>query len=358
MSKGRVCSVLWWGRFDPDYSRNRILRRLFSELDWQLVDFYPHFSPLGDAEASLRGMPKVDLIWLPCFRQRDVAAASRWGRARGIPLLFDPLISAYDKKVDERGKLGVSSRAARRLLEWEREIFARADWVVADTLAHADYFSQILGVPREKIIVIYVGAEMALFQPAPMPRAGTNDVPEVLFYGSFIPLQGPEVVVEAARRYEGPPVRWTMLGNGPLRKRCEVGAAGLPNFAFEDWLDYTSLPGRIHRASVLLGVFGTTPKADRVIPNKVYQSLACARPVITRRALAYPPELTIMDRSGLVWVPPGDPGTLANSVTALLTDRLTLVDLGKNAFETVRRFFSEDVLRQQLNDLLKLVRGC
>ncbi len=34
-------TVLWWGRFDPDYSRNRILRQAYTALGWRIVDFHP-----------------------------------------------------------------------------------------------------------------------------------------------------------------------------------------------------------------------------------------------------------------------------------------------------------------------------
>ena len=43
--------VLWWGRFDADYSRNRILRKLFLSLDWEIIDFKPRIGALGDVEA-------------------------------------------------------------------------------------------------------------------------------------------------------------------------------------------------------------------------------------------------------------------------------------------------------------------
>lgn len=347
--------VLWWGRFDPGYSRNRILRRLFADLGWQIVDFHPLWSPFAHVEAPLRGVARPSLVWVPCFRQRDVRAAHAWARRRGVPLVFDPLISAYDKQVDEKGKLDSASGRARRLLAWERGLFSMADRVVADTPAHSDYFSQTLGVPKAKTAVVYVGAEAGMFRPAPM-EAGADRL-EVLFYGSFIPLQGPEVIVEAARLYQGPEVRWTLLGDGPLRQRCEASARGLANLSFEDWVPYDRLPQRIHRASILLGVFGTTPKAGRVIPNKVYQALACGRPVVTRAAPAYPPELSQMGHGGLVWVPAGDPQALAKRVAEMARDRDLLVAAGQAAQRTLEEHFSGSVVRHQLQDLLDSVVG-
>jgi glycosyltransferase involved in cell wall biosynthesis len=348
----RVPSVLWWGRFDPSYSRNRILRKQFADLGWQVLDFQPKLAQVGDWEAWLRRLPRPDLVWVPCFRQRDLAAASRWARRLGIPLVFDPLISAYDKQVDERGKLDDASSRAQTLLAWERALFQRADRVIADTPSHADYFAQVLGVAKEKIEVVYVGAEEARFKPEPWPSAAADGPLEVLFYGSFIPLQGPQVVIEAARLYQGPPLKWVLLGQGPLRKLCEENAGGLANVGFEDWLPYEKLPQRIRQADILLGVFGTTPKAGRVIPNKVFQALACGRPVVTRSAGAYPETLVSTDNSGLVWTPAGDAQSLADHVAALAADRERIIQLGMAAADTSRSFFSESVVRQQLKGVL------
>jgi glycosyltransferase involved in cell wall biosynthesis len=329
------------------------MRKLLGELGWTIRDFHPRFSGLGDWEARLRRLPRPDLVWVPCFRQRDLAAASRWASKQGVPLLFDPLISAYDKQVDERVKLDPDSPRAKRLLAWERALFQRANRVLADTPAHADYFAQVLGVPIQKLAVVYVGAEESRFKPEPLTIAAEHRPLEVLFYGSFIPLQAPQVVIEAARLYRGPPVKWVLLGQGPLRKLCEERAKGLENVSFEGWLPYEKLPERIQRADILLGVFGATPKAARVIPNKVFQALACGRPVVTRSASAYPEALVAAENSGLVWVSAGDAQSLADRVANLAAAPDKLHQFSEAAAETSRQYFSEAVVRQQLKNTLE-----
>lgn len=340
-------TVLWWGRFDPAYSRNGILRRHFADLGWRVVDFRPRLSPLADIEAGMRRVPTPDLVWVPCFRQRDMAAASRWAARHRVPLVFDPLISAYDKQVEDRRKLAADSREAVRLLRREQALFARADRIIADTPAHADYFADTLGIPRERIDVILVGADATMFRPRGHAPDHARTTVEVLFFGSFIALQGPEVIVEAARLYDGADVRWTLIGNGPLRQSCEAAARGLANVVFEDWLPYEQLPDRIARADILLGVFGTTPKAGRVIPNKVFQSLAMGRPVITRRAPSYPDELHD-DGRGIVWVEPGDAGDLARQIARLAADPAERERLGAAAARLSASLFSADAVRTQL----------
>lgn len=346
--------MLWWGRFDPDYSRNRILRQAYAALGWQVADFHPSLSALADLEALLRHLPRADLIHVPCFRQRDLAAAARYARRSNIPLLFDPLISAYDKQVYERAKFPEQSAKANRLLEWERGLLARADIVLADTAEHEHFFADTLGVPRDHLHVVYVGAEESLFKPEATPRMPNTPL-EVLFYGSFIPLQGPEVIIEAAHLCRDLPVDWVLLGRGPLRAECERRAAGLSNVFFEDWVPYAQLPERIHQADILLGVFGATPKAQRVIPNKVFQALACGRPLITCSAPSYPDGLVSDPSSGIRWVAAASARELAEAVTQLARESSQLPERGRQARYSYEKFFDNRTIQNQMKGALALL---
>lgn len=348
-------TVLWWGRFDADYSRNRILRSILKELGWQVLDFHPRYSQLANWEARFKHIPKPDLVWVPCFRQRDLAAASRWAKSKNVPLLFDPLISAYDKQVFERRKIQEGSAKAARLLKWEQQLFQSADILLADTREHARFFIDTLGVRREKVHVVFVGAEEALFKPGPAPEKQAGEPLEALFYGSFIPLQGASVIIEAARQYQGPPLRWTLIGAGPELDACKRLATGLRSVHFKPWVDYSVLPVRIRRADILLGVFGTTPKAARVIPNKVFQALACGKPVVTRAAPAYPDEIANTGYNGLAWVPAGDAVALAKAVAQLASSPASLPAKGSQARGNFESYFSEKAIKASLNNVLSML---
>lgn len=338
--------VLWWGRFDADYSRNRILRQAYAALGWEIIDFHPFLSRTADIEALWRRPPMPDLVHVPCFRQRDIAAAHRYARRLALPLLIDPLISAYDKQVFEREKFPSHSRQAKRLLQEEQQLFQHADIVLADTSEHAHYYAETLGVPPDKVHIVYVGAEETLFTPSPNPRPPNNPI-EVLFYGSFIPLQGPQIIIDAARIYQGPPANWVLLGNGPLLDDCKIKAQGLTNVTFESWLPYAELPDRIRRADILLGVFGSTPKAQRVIPNKVFQALACGKPVVTCAAPAYDAKIRTL-AAGINFVTAGKPTELAEAVGRLASHAGELSQHGYAARALYEQHFSVKLIEQQL----------
>ena len=340
--------MLWWGRFDPEYSRNRILRSLLKKNGLGVIDFRPQSSFLGSVEAAIRRPAPGDALWVPCFRHRDFNSARRYADKRGLKLVFDPLISSWDKVVYERQKYHLDHRKARSLLQWERSLFTSADIVVADTRPHADFYISQLGAPASRTHVVPVGAEETLFTRHP-PR-NPSDSPEILFFGSFIDLQGPQHIIEAARLV--PEVRWSLLGDGPLRAHCEALAKNIPNVTFEEWIPYQELPGRIVHADILLGIFGDSPKAGRVIPNKVYQALACGRPVVTRHSHAYPSELQEKPGSGVIFIPPADPDALATEVRALVARPESFPILAAQAGNTYELYFS---LAQTELGLLKVL---
>jgi len=225
------------------------------------------------------------------------------------------------------------------------------DLLLADTAVHAEFFVEELGAHAEFTRVVQVGAEEELFFPQGHPPQGT--APEVLFYGSYIHLQGPEVIIAAALTL--PEVRWTFLGDGPLRKQCQIRGEGQDNIRFEEWLPYVKLPQRISQASILLGVFGSSKKAGRVIPNKVFQALACGRTVVTRKSEAYPLSLLTAPECGITFVPPGDPAALADAVRGLVARPDLFALKGQQARVTYEAWFGIGGIKQALADSLELI---
>ena len=344
-------TAIWWGRSDTGYSRNAVVRAVMSRLGWSIHDSRPGL--MDQIGISSPDKPAgAQLVWVPCFRQRDMTTAARFARRHGLPLVFDPLISAYDKQVFERHKFVEGSARARRLLAWERARFALADLVIADTQAHANYFEAELGVPAEKLAVLPVGADEAMFVPQPLPPIDQRRV-RVLFFGSFIHLHGPEVIAQAAVLC--PEADWHLLGTGPCSDEARRIGAGCDHIHFGPFPGYTKLPECMAASDIVLGAFSKSEKAGRVIPNKIYQGLACGRVILSRDPLpgAFPWE---EDRSGMktgvITVPPGDPQALADAVRRLTVNAETLPALGRAARETFDRFGSFSYVSQALQDVI------
>jgi glycosyltransferase involved in cell wall biosynthesis len=340
--------ALWWGRFDQNYSRNRIVTDLFYQLGWEISAYRPMMSRIGFVSAYFNSLEKPDIVWLPCFRHTDISSASFWARKWEVPLVIDPLISAYEKDVFEREKWGKDSWQAKRRLKWEQSLFAKADIIVGDTLKHLDFYEKTLHVERKKLFHLYVGAEEKLFFPK--PHIKQHDKFEVLFYGSFLELHGIDTIVEAARLCQDTNIQWTLLGDGALRKNIEKQIGALKNISIEYWIPYKNLPDRLAKADILLGVFGNTTLTTLVIPNKVFQSMALAKPIITGISAAYPDKMLKSNVVG--WVNLGNPKEILDIVRQWTREPQDLLERGKNTRNLFNELFSYDNLKMLLEIIL------
>jgi len=268
----------------------------------------------------------------------DLPAARR--AARGRPVVFNPLVSLADTLVGDRGRFAAGSLAARALERVDRSAFRSADLVVADTAAHARFLGQLTG--RDDLAVCFVGAEDRLFTPGWEPSTPFT----ALFVGKLIPLQGVETILAAARA--APDIAFRVVGSGQLD-----GLLGHrpSNVDHVPWVEYERLPGEIRGAGCALGIFGTTAKAQRVIPNKAFQAIACGAPLITADTPAAR-ELLVDGESALL-VPPGDGGALAAAIRSLAEDAELARRIAAGGRAAYERAASEAVLGRRWRSLIE-----
>ena len=270
----------------------------------------------------------------------DMPAARRV--ARGRPVVFNPLVSLHDTLVGDRARFRPRSPAAGVLRAIDNGAFRGADLVVADTEAHAAFFRQAFALPQERVAVALVGADEPLFRPGWHPSGPFH----ALFVGKLIPLHGLETILEAAALVPDVPFRVVGEGQlGPLLERRSSNVEHVP------WIDYEQLPDAYRAAGCALGVFGVGEKTTRVIPNKVFQALACARPVITADTAAARELLT--GGVDALLVPAGDPQALADAVCRLAADEELAGRLAAAGRATYEAHASEEVLGARWRTLLE-----
>jgi len=245
-------------------------------------------------------------------------------RRRGRPLILVSFISLYDTIVVDRGQLNPNGLKARLIKKIDRMAFRCADVVLVDTCAQRQYYARLFGLPPEKFERSFVGEDDTLFKPATPKPALTAPEPadkvyKVLFFGTYVPLHGIDTIIAAAQllRCETG-IELLLIGNGQLYAtiRRQAEDLGLSNVRFIDtWVSSERLLEYIQEADVGLGIFGTTAKADRVIPYKVFDVLAARKPIITRDSPAIR-ELLSHNVNALL-CKPGDEADLAQSICRL-----------------------------------------
>jgi glycosyltransferase involved in cell wall biosynthesis len=332
-------SVAYFGTYDPGYARNAVLIAGLRELGVTVTEFRAPLPDMGAAQMATAagaarlaaGLAAAHLRLLGQHpRELDVDTVVvgypghflvPFGRLmaayRHARLVFDPLVSLWDTFAGDRGLVdpgGVKAAAVRAV---DRIAFGLPHLVLADTWSHAAYYQEALSVPRRRLAVVPVGAR-------PEPRADgaarglADDEPLIVFqYGKWSPLHGADVVLDAAETLRQQPVRFRLAGEGQLSAplKDQIARRRLANV---EWLGSQSVAGLREltlAADVCLGVFGRSQKAGRVVPNKVYDALACGRPVITAdsdgaRELLHHEEDAVL-------VPAGDGEALAAAVLRL-----------------------------------------
>ena len=213
---------------------------------------------------------------------------------------------------------------------------------MADTEAHAAFFRRTFRLADDRVDVALVGAEEALFRPGWQPPEEFR----VLFVGKLIPLHGLDTILAAAALV--PEIPFRVVGDGQL---APLLASRPPNVEHVEWIAYPELPAAYQRAGCALGIFDTGPKAARVIPNKVFQALACARPVVTADTPGARELLT--DGADALLVPPGDAEALADAIGRIAADDGLAARLARAGRETYEARASEPVLGRRWRALLE-----
>jgi glycosyltransferase involved in cell wall biosynthesis len=350
--------VLYFGTYERDYPRNAqvisCLRRAGVEVTERHVAVWEGkrdswragpgaLARLVSAEIRLlvpRTQPDFDVLLVGYPGHLDLAAARRAAGPR--PVVFNPLVSLADTFVADRGRFRPGSPAARMLEAIDRRAFRAADLVVADTEAHARHLAQLAGLAEERMAVCFVGAEERLFRPGWSPEEPFT----CLFVGKLIPLQGIETILAAARA--APEVPFRLVGSGQLEPLLRDRP---DNVEHVPWVDYDQLPRELHRAGCALGIFGTSAKAQRVIPNKAFQALACGTPLVTADTPASR-ELLVNGESALL-VPPGDPQALAAALRRLAGDEDLAQKLGEGGHAAFENHAGEEVLGRRWRSVLE-----
>lgn len=298
-----------------------------------------------------RRLSRADAVIFGYIGQADVLLLGPLARARGRPVIFNPLVTLTDTLVEDRRLVRAGSVGARWLAALDRAALHRADLVLVDTPQNGDYLVRRFGVPPGRIAVVPVGADDRLFRRRNRAPSRPNGPLRVLFYGKYTPLHGVETIIEAAARLRGEDVRFELIGVGQRAAESRALAArlGLTAVEFRDWVAFEDLPAQIAEADVVLGIFGDTEKAARVVPNKVFQAMAMGAAIVTRDGPATR-EVLRHEVSALL-VPPADPEALARAILTLRDParRQALGAAARAAFEATG---SLDALAARLGDVL------
>jgi glycosyltransferase involved in cell wall biosynthesis len=348
--------VCYFGIYKKDYTRNNIFINGLTQNGIKVIEcqsskkglkkyfdlFIKHWKIRKKYDILIVGFPGQSVVWLAKLISNK-------------KIIFDAFLSFYDSMIFDRKTHKSKSLMAMRywLLDWIS--IKLANIILLDTQQHVDYFVKTFKVKTDKCRRIFVGANDQIFKPLIKIKHSNKKI--IHFHGNFIPLQGIKYIIKAADILRDDNYCFRIIGQGQEFKMIKdlVNQLDLQNnISFIDPVSLQELPQLIADSDLCLGIFGDTNKTQRVIPNKVYEYLACAKPIITAET---PAMKELFDaRAGVIFCRAADASDLAKKIREAFLDIDLLNSIAADGHEVFKRKVLPQKLVQQLIKILEEVK--
>ena len=346
----KICFV---GDYDPAYIRNDVI---IEGLKSSGIDWCECHTPLKTSarlfDLALSYMRKgkgADMVLVVSSdTSRWIVALMKLLTLGRKPLVWDAHYSIFDSYINDRKLAPLYSikGAYYWFIDWMA--CALADVILLDTNAHVQYFVDTFYANKKKFVRVFVGSNMVKTFGIPERTRNDSDF-LVSFHGKYIPLQGIQYILRAAKILEQfGDIRFKLVGSGQTynEMRALAGELQLSNVEFTKKVPYQEIPGFLKNADVSLGIFADTDKAQRVIANKIYEAVELGVPVITSDSPGIRELFT--DRKDILLCKPADPEDLAAKILLLRND----ATLGSTIAAQALRLFKERVTPKKIGEQL------
>ena len=345
----RIC---WFGIYDGKYSRNAILLKGLAKNGVTVIECNAawndkmRYIKLFKNLLSLRGA--FDCVYAAYPATVPVILAKIISRKR---VVMDAFYSMFDSVVNDRKEITRFHPRAVKLLIIDWVSIMLADQVITDTEEHKKYWSTWWLVNPDKIKTIYLGSDTDTFFPQKHKKP-FGETFLVHFHGKFIPLQGVPKIIETARILkDDATIRFRLVGSGRESDAVNhlIQKYALGNIECIDRVSTQALNDFMSEADLVLGIFGDTAKAQRVIPNKVYEGLAAGRAVVT----ADTPAMREIIKNDEVLIIENSPEALAGAILRLKADSVLRNKYAQSGHELFLKKFTPQLVAISLLDFLK-----
>ena len=291
------------------------------------------------------GHPDIIIVQSPpLFDAITVRILARWKRC---PFIF--MVS--DLWPEQAIQLGVlRNRLLIRLSEWlEWSTYQRADlvWVVTEWIR--DRIIQ-RGLAPERILLLTNGVDTTTFHPRPQAQAraelGWDERFTVLYVGTHGVTHGLMTIIDAAEQIrDRDDIHFVLVGEGSDKADLVAQAQkrGLTNVTFMDVVAHSLVPTLLAAGDVCLAHVRKAPVTEGILPIKMYEAMACARPIV----LAVDGEarrIAEQEAGAAIYVEPENASALASAILELYEHPDLASILGSNGRVYVEVRFDYDRL--------------
>ena len=250
-----------------------------------------------------------------------------------------------------------------RFIRWatwlEDHCYRRARRIVLTTQEMVDRLVE-RGYKAAKLTIVRNGANPDLFRFDPAERRrlrhelGVTQSFVVIYAGLLGIAQGLAASLEAAAllEHKTPPIHFLYIGDGPMKAQLQAQAQGLglSNVTFLPAQPRKDIPGYLSASDAAL-VPLTRQRLIGALPSKMFDAMACERPVI----LAAEGEAcqVLREADAGITIPPESPGSLIANILQLRSDLDLCQRYGQNGRRAVIAQYSRQAQARRLAELLQ-----
>jgi glycosyltransferase involved in cell wall biosynthesis len=227
----------------------------------------------------------------------------------------------------------------------ESIVFNHVDLNIALTPLLRNYI-QAYEVPEEKVRLLPSGVDTEMFSPG----AKSNDGPVILFMGTIYGFSGLDRVIRDWQNLLAvhPRAKLVIVGAGEDQARLESLRG--ENVIFTGIQPYSRLPEYIRSSDICINPFELNGITEKILPTKLFQYLACGKPVVATRLPGTIPFLA-GEEDGVTYAETAD---TVNVLIQLLSDPERCRRLGERGVLAARRFDWVEIARQMASWLAEL----
>lgn len=258
------------------------------------------------------------------------------------PIVYDFYLSLYDVMCNDRKILKPDSFLGRMIYFFEKRSLQKADFVIVDTNKLIETLSTEYGIEKSKFVRVPLTINETNVYPKEVPAYAESF--SVLYVGSYIPLHGTPIIIEAAKILQemGDDTKFLMIGQGPDLQKCKELATqyGLKNIEFKGYMPLAELNDYYNACDINLGLFNSGERANSVVLNKTNDAFRVGRPHLTLETDAM--KECFCDNYDIFFVKDIKPQTLAERILEIKRDPELLQEVSKNALDSYDRYLSNE----------------
>ncbi len=325
-----------------------ILRKTLGHLSYALSSLAVSAPRLKAVDVAIGSSPTLFAAWAACL----------FSLARRIPFIFE-VRDLWPAIFVDLGILrpGIVLSLLEAIELWT---YRRAVRVVTVTESFREAISA-RGIDRAKIEVITNGADVTFFRPgAADPLLREQIAPGARFIALYIGAlgisQGLLTLLDVAERLRArPELQFVIVGEGAEKERliAECTRRKLENVHMLPGQPKALMPQFYQMADVCFVPLRNIPLFATFIPSKMFEIMACGRPIIGSVAGE---ARHILERSGCARLAvPEDAAGIAAEVVCLAEDSALAAQLGANGRAYVETNYRRDALAERYLDVLHAV---